>query len=64
VVTNYAPTIANVMTVAEETAAFAEAQRVFANKYAPNSTEYAIFRDTFVSGDVNHSIYLQRLNAD
>jgi hypothetical protein len=52
------------MTVAEETAAFAEAQRVFANKYAPNSTEYAIFRDTFVSGDVNHSTYLQRLNAD
>jgi hypothetical protein len=52
------------MTVAEETTAFAEAQRVFANKYAPNSIEYAIFRDTLESTVVNQPTYFEKLNAD
>ena len=62
-VTNYVPAEANVMTVAQETAKFTNAQKIYANKYAPNSTEYAIFKESLSSG-VNHTTYLANLNSN
>ena len=63
-VTNYVPATSHVMTPATETSKIAAAQTAFANKYAPNSTEYAIFNATLNSSTVNQADYLNNLNND
>ena len=63
-VTNYVPATSHVITPATETSKIAAAQTAFANKYAPNSTEYAIFNATLNSSTVNQADYLNNLNND